>query len=781
MAILTVTPKLESAEDWPVWKQTVTTFLKSKGLYKYIKEEDAKGEDDGKTEKEKSKVLLTIGMNVSGDVKLSLVNKEEPYEVWKTLETEFENKTLSQMKIYQKELRNLSIDTEKDVKTLCIKIEIRCNLLKTGGINKESTDKIDYLTEALSDNPNWNDFRRAVRMMSEKDRTWEKIKQEAQKEEIDLTLEGLINTNKEKVLETQEKGYNCHKCGKKGHKRAECTNTTTVKTCDYCNKKGHEEQRCWLKHGKENITKKEESAYFTRERVLIIKEKTPTKVLKTKEITNMIIDSGATSHVVTNKEQTKNFKKEGIDVSTLGEKVSCQGIGELKNLPGRALVVPEAKETIISVSQLTKNGYILTFDYKVCYSSDKNSAASWHRRLGHASLQRIKSVLPEGMTIEWPESINCETCAETNIKKAPLSHKKKKEIKIVKLGNSLDVDIVGPMEKSSIGGNKWALMIVDRATKYTWFRPMKNKGQKLETLMDFLDEELSKRQIKVESIHSDNEFRTEEIDRACKERGIKQSYTAPDSSLHNAFVERRNGITVGMARALLQQNSLPKKLWAEALDYACLCSNVLPTKGTPNGKTPWENWQNTTFDMNRLKEFGCKAYVHKKVPGKLSNRGVECNLLGPDLDTIGNCYTFYNKSTGRIIKSRSFTIFEGEGANDDMTDLEFSESSDSESSGDNDAEDSEDDDVTDLELEDNGEDSSSKENNNNPNISSNQDNNNKNKNLKVGEKISYTFKNGETYEGKITRVRTKEKRTYYDCVFDDPDDDSTYYNLPEKD
>ena len=121
------------------------------------------------------------------------------------------------MKIYQKELRVRIIEDEKDVKTLLATIGIKCKMLERGGTIKTEHDKIDYLTNALSNNQKWNYFRRTVRMME--NRIWERVENEALKEEIDLLLQGEISNNKEKVLESNESKLKCFKCLRNGQKK----------------------------------------------------------------------------------------------------------------------------------------------------------------------------------------------------------------------------------------------------------------------------------------------------------------------------------------------------------------------------------------------------------------------------------------------------------------------------------------------------------------------------------------------------------------------------------
>eukprot|EP00122_Pirum_gemmata_P020361 Pgem_evm3s19037 len=222
----------------------------------------------------------------------------------------------------------------------------------------------------------------------------------------------------------------------------------------------------------------------------------------------------------------------------------------------------------------------------------------------------------------------------------------------------IDVDIMGPMNKPSTGGKKYALMIVHRQTKFTWMYPITTKDQKTEAIEDFLDTTCARHQLDIKRIHSDNEFRTKAIETICSRRGIEQSFTSPGTSLHNAYVERRNGITLEMARAMLEQNKTSKHLWAEALTTAVTINNMLPTKGLQNGITPWEAFYNKKPSVEKFYEFGAKTIMYKDVSGKLSNRGTPVIMISPCFDTIGTCYRLYNPKTRAIVRSRDIKVFE---------------------------------------------------------------------------------------------------------------------------
>jgi hypothetical protein len=62
---------------------------------------------------------------------------------------------------------------------------------------------------------------------------------------------------------------------------------------------------------------------------------------------------------------------------------------------------------------------------------------------------------------------------------------------------------------------------------------------------------------------------------------------------------------------LMQQASVPKNLWAEAVATAVYLSNLTPTKGTESDSaTPYELWNDSKPSLKHLRVWGCTAYAY---------------------------------------------------------------------------------------------------------------------------------------------------------------------------
>ena len=65
------------------------------------------------------------------------------------------------------------------------------------------------------------------------------------------------------------------------------------------------------------------------------------------------------------------------------------------------------------------------------------------------------------------------------------------------------------------------------------------------------------------------EYTSKEFDEYCRQEGIRRQLTVPYTPEQNGVAERKNRSIVGVARAMLHDQSLPFFLWAKA------CSTVV--------------------------------------------------------------------------------------------------------------------------------------------------------------------------------------------------------------
>jgi hypothetical protein len=174
------------------------------------------------------------------------------------------------------------------------------------------------------------------------------------------------------------------------------------------------------------------------------------------------------------------------------------GNGKLPSI-NNVLLVEGLMHNLLSISQLSDNGYDVIFNqmsckvvnqkdgsvlfngkrknniYKIRLSDLKNQNVKcllsvneeqwvWHRRLGHVSLRRISQLNKLGLVrglpnLKYSSDALCEACQRGKFSKT--SFKAKKVISTSRPLELLHVDLFGPVKTASINGKKYGLVIVD--------------------------------------------------------------------------------------------------------------------------------------------------------------------------------------------------------------------------------------------------------------------------------------------------------------------------------
>ena len=103
------------------------------------------------------------------------------------------------------------------------------------------------------------------------------------------------------------------------------------------------------------------------------------------------------------------------------------------------------------------------------------------------------------------------------------------------------VDLGGKKHVTSMGGNKYPMIIRDDFSRYAWLYYISHKSDAAEAFKQFLAdlrvEGISSEVVVVRSDHG-GEFNQGEFGQLCRERNIKQEFTTADSPEYNGVAER---------------------------------------------------------------------------------------------------------------------------------------------------------------------------------------------------------------------------------------------------
>lgn len=389
-----------------------------------------------------------------------------------------------------------------------------------------------------------------------------------------------------------------------------------------------------------------------------------------------VVDSGASEHMTGNRDwfdDILSLNGKG-NIYTASGSLQAEGRGDvylskgdLKLVLKDVLYVPGLKYNLFSVSKAVNSGARVSFEGNGCTiekgqvilratpQSDGTmvlltTAEKWHARLGHPSVYALKE-----LGLPWKLPKECEVCPKAKLSRKPHNSDPKEWLPL----DRLSMDLIGPIEPETLAGQKYALTVVDACTKACKVYLLPNKA----VTSGFAKEAVSwfeqRGGCKVKAIRTDNgsEFVDKGFTTWLRERGIVHELSAAYEPQQNGMVERLNRTLMEGTRALLFGSELPNTLWGEALRTTAFVKNLRPAKDL-DGKSPAEYLTGKSFDLNFLKVWGCKAFIHvpeDKRAGKLAPRAIEGIFIGYE-----NSATYRFLVNGKLIVSSTAKFIEGE-------------------------------------------------------------------------------------------------------------------------
>ena len=221
------------------------------------------------------------------------------------------------------------------------------------------------------------------------------------------------------------------------------------------------------------------------------------------------------------------------------------------------------------------------------------------------------------------------------------------------------MDLFGPSRTASLGGKHYAFVIVDDFSRFTWVIFLKFKDEALSIFENFCKRVQNEKGYTITSVRSDHggEFDNDAFEIFCNNNGYDHNFSAPRTPQQNGVVERKNRTLQEMARTMLNENSLPKYFWAEAVNTACYIANrVFVAK--KKCKTPYELWRGRVPNIGYFKVFGCKCFIlnTKDKLGKFDAKADIGIFLG--YSSSSKAYRVFNKRTLVVEESIHVTFDE---------------------------------------------------------------------------------------------------------------------------
>jgi transposase InsO family protein len=419
------------------------------------------------------------------------------------------------------------------------------------------------------------------------------------------------------------------------------------------------------------------------------------------------LDSGASSHLVLDQNMMQNacFKpniKEIIAANQSAMPVLCSGDVNIVTVTPNCkyevtlkdvLCVPNLTTNLISISQLIKNGnkvefkekscnvynkhnelvavadlvdgvYKLVMDYNHCMFTPSSSASCevWHRRMGHLNVKDLNAMRDGAVTgLSYSDKSvidksTCTVCCEGKQSRLPFGHTGTRSTKVLDI---IHGDVCGPMESTSIGGNRYFLILIDDYSRMAFVYFLKAKSEVFKYFKEFKAMVENQQNSKIKIFRSDGgmEFCSNEFESYMKEAGIIHQKTNAYTPEQNGSSERNIRTVVERARCLLFDANLDKMFWAEATSTAVYLRNRSVASGL-NSKTPFELWTNTRPDLSHIRIFGSPVMVHvpKEKRLKWDTKSKRNILVGFSENVKG--YRVYDPVKRCITTSRDVVIHE---------------------------------------------------------------------------------------------------------------------------
>jgi len=207
----------------------------------------------------------------------------------------------------------------------------------------------------------------------------------------------------------------------------------------------------------------------------------------------------------------------------------------------------------------------------------------------------------------------------------------------------------------AIGGARYALFLVDRASRHKYIYPIQNlKEDILPAFIKFFND-IGRTPALVRT-DFDHKLMGKTIETHLNKLKCKLQSAPPDLQNINGLCERNWRSILKMARAWLVSSLLPSNFWWFALKRATEISNYIPVRINSKLTTPHELVYKTKPDLRNLHPMFCVAYTSYKSDHSYDTQTVKTILVGRSDKT--NSFLFYHPSTKQLITSARYKLDE---------------------------------------------------------------------------------------------------------------------------
>ncbi|KAG7559402.1 Ribonuclease H-like superfamily [Arabidopsis thaliana x Arabidopsis arenosa] len=730
--------------NYLLWARTMKTILCGRGFWPHIIKSEAPREtttneegleivlvDEDKWFQEDQMVLSVLQNSLEASILEGYSYCETPKDLWETLQNVFGNQSnLSRVFEIKKAINEL---TQGDMeftqhfgkfRSLWAELEmLRPNTLDPAVINeRREQDKVFGLLFTL--NPGYNDLIKHL-LRADKLQNLEEVCSQIQKEQGSLGLFGskgeLVSGNSSELASANRGNFN--------------TNRGKAPWCDHCKKSGHAKEKCWILHPHlrparrepranhatgENLGGQEQAGTSSQALggngaammassdlvrrsdldalIKALKESSGNAYHALSSLKPLIVDSGASHHMISDSKLMKNIEPAlGNVIIANGDKIPVKGLGDLElfSKKSKAFYMPTFTSNLLSVKRATtdlncyaifgpndvhfqdietsrvlghggtKDGLYVLEDTKLStplashFSSVLVNAnnAIWHARLGHPHSRALGLLLP---SISFKND-ECEACILGKHCKSVFP----KSNTIYENCFDLVHSDVWTSPCLSRENQKYFVTFIDEKSKYTWLTLLPSKDRVLEAFTNFQNYVTNHYNAKIKIFRSDNggEYTSHAFKQHLAKHGIIHQTSCPYTPQQNGVAERKNRHLMEVARSMMFHTNVPKRFWSDAVVLACYLINRIPTKILQDS-SPFEVLNKNKPSINHLRVFGCVCFVLiGEQRSKLDPKSVKGMFIGYSITQKG--YKCYIPETKKVLVSRDVKFVESKGYYED--------------------------------------------------------------------------------------------------------------------
>jgi hypothetical protein len=608
---------------------------------------------------------------------------ETAYEMWSTLQTTFERKSMASQVLLRKKLLTMKFNVGTDsMNTHFLKFDGTIRELKSAGANLEQSDVVCHLLLTMP--PEYDTVVTAIETLASEELTISFVKNRLLDEESKRlgsrqekgkeasTSSAFVAPTRNKKFDGRSK-LKCFNCGIIGHKKSECRkpkSKTEAKICEV------NTELCFAGFAQGEA----DSSWY--------------------------LDSGCTEHLAKSSNSLKNVRplEKPIQIRSAksGTFLTAKEMGDIpvKTVIGEqtkritiknVLVVPNLEFNLLSVRRLEMNGLKIIFEngngnifkndelvavahrkeklYELAFklpdvecaavaSSTTDTAELWHKRLGHigrTGLEKVKDLV-DGMEVNLPKnSCICPVCVEGKQTKLPHVQLRTRAQRPLQLVHS---DLMGPIQNEAYNEKQYILTFIDDYTHFVVVYLLETKSEVFKYFKQYEAMVNSHFERRISRLRCDNgrEYLSNDMTKYLKSRGIQHELTIRYTPQQNGVAERMNRTLMERARCMLLGSKLEKCLWTEAILTAAYLVNRSPTSSLKD-QVPAELWYGEKPNLNKLKIFGCVAYLrlpNEILKSKSDSRTKTCYMVG----YCPNGYRLWCPQEKRIICGRDIVFDE---------------------------------------------------------------------------------------------------------------------------